>query len=380
MDASGSYTTQGSKLNFSWKQIDGPLVKIDANGPVLHFKAPRRSLHQAAWVALCRALLRHPDFMFTRPPSVDLTKNKDEKKRLQLVKLALDLVGRPPSAQEFADLAKGMTWPQVVDRYLASQEFKDFYFHRIRLYLESQGTESQDEPARLWCYIAFNDLPMQQILTADYTVDAAFQKQPRPSYHGRTGVLTMKGFIEGKPGLPHYNYAAQVAMLFLGYIFEVPPEVVEQRQGSTAASTVDPSSICYSCHKVLTPLAMQRNRWMDDGCFRTHDEYGLPIGASDEHLVEGYPFAGEGLEAFATQAVRKERFIRTIIDTHATFFFGRQLRWRDDERRLYLRTWNTLQKNHFTLRSLIRALLVSPEYLDGKAPQPAKQITAITQP
>ncbi len=366
MDASSSYTVQGSKLKFTWKQVEGPKVKLTRNGPVLKFTAPRRSLQQAAWVALCRALMRHPDFLFTRPPALETTQNVAEKKRLQLVKLALDLTGRPPTQSELVKLTSGATWEQMVDGYLNSQEFKDFYFHRIRLYLESHGTEVQDEPARLWCYIAFNDLPFQQILTADYTVDTGFKKQSRPAYYGHTGVLTTQGFIEGKPGLPHYNYAAQVAMLFLGYVFEVPPEVVEQREGSTAASTVDPNGICYSCHKVLTPLAMQRNFWTDEGRFRIHDEYGLPIEASDGKLVEGYPFAGEGLEAFATQAVKKERFIRTIIDTHCTFYLGRQMRWKEDERALYKKIWDQLQKDHYTIRSLIRTLLISPEYLEGR--------------
>ena len=370
IDASGSFTVQGSSLRFQWKQLDGPPVKMDATGPILHFTAPRRDVQQAAWVALCRALLRHPDFVFTRPPSMATAANPEEKRRLQLVKIALDLTGRPPTTAEAAELDHGTPLETMVDRYLASQEFKDFYFHRIRLYLESQGTESQDEPARLWCYVAFNDLPMQQILTADYTVDPLFQKQSRPAYHGHTGVLTMKGFIEGKPGLPHFNYAAQVAMLFLGYVFEVPPEVVEQREGSTAASTVDPSGICYSCHKVLTPIAIQRSFWTDEGNFRTHDEFGLPIDASDRKLVDGYPFAGEGLEAFATQAVKKERFIRTIMDTHVTFFFGRQMRWREDERDLYHRVWEKLRQEHYTIRSLIRALLTSPEYLEGRQSRP----------
>ena len=379
IDASGSFTVQGSKLAYHWKQIDGPAVIISGDGPVLHFTAPRRNLQQAAWVALARGLIRHPDFVFTRPPSMEFARNPEEKRRLQLVKLALDLTGRPPTSEEVADLEKGASLEQMLDRYLQSPEFEHFYFHRIRLYLESHGTESQDEPARLWCYVAFNDQPIHQILTADFTVDANFLKQRRPAYHGRTGVLTTKGFIEGKPGLPHFNYAAQVAMLFLGYVFEVPPEVVEQRAGSTAASTVDPSGICYSCHKVLTPIAMQRSFWTDEGIFRTHDEFGLPIDASDAKLVNGYPFAGEGLQAFATQAVKKERFIRTMVDTHVTFFFGRQMRWREDERALYRRVWEQMRENHYSVRSLIRALLTSPEYLEGRPAQAAQTTASIDE-
>jgi hypothetical protein len=274
-------------------------------------------------------------------------------------------------------LAEGKTLAQFSDGYLASEEFKDFYFHRIRLYLESQGTELQDEPARLWCYIAFHDRPFQEILTADYTVDAQWQKQTRPAWCGHTGVLTTRGFIEGKPGLPHFNYAAQVAELFLGYVFEVPPEVVAQREGITAASTTDPGSVCYSCHKVLTPLAFQRTRWDDLGRYRYHDEYGLPIDDSDQHLVASYPFAGNGLEAFALQAVKKERFVRTIINTHITFYFGREMRWMEDERVLYRRLWDEVHQDHFAIRGLIKAIVTSPEYLGeepGSAPPPPNRV------
>ncbi|MBU6399730.1 MAG: hypothetical protein KGS61_05380 [Verrucomicrobia bacterium] len=370
LDASSTFTIQGGDLRFTWEQLDGPALPVkDWHAPVLRFVAPRLEPEPVAWVALCQALMRHPDFLFTRPPSIETVQAAREKRQLQLVKLALDLVGRPPSAWELNRLADGASLSNLADYYLQTREFKDFYFHRIRLYVESHGTETQDEPARLWCYVAFHDRPFQEILTADYTVDPQWHPQPRPAYCGHTGVLTTRGFIEGKPGLPHFNYAAQVAELFLGYVFEVPPEVVQQRANSTAASTTDPNSICYSCHKVLTPLAFQRTRWDDDGHYRVRDEYGLPIDDTDNHLVPSYPFAGEGLQAFATQAVRKERFIRAMINTHFTFYFGRGIRYETDERGLYKHLWDAVHTNHFTIRALIRALVTSPEYLQGR-PQP----------
>lgn len=368
LDASGSYTVQGSPLVFAWRQTGGTRVKLtDSAAPVLEFIAPRRRVEQAAWTSLCAALIRHPDFLFTRPTSLFHTSDTAVKRRLQLVKLALDLVGRPPTRQEVQALTDGRTLAEMTDRYLASDEFRDFYFHRIRLYLESQGTEAQDEPARLWCYVAFNGRPFQEILTADYTVDVQLQKVERPAYHGRTGVLTTAGFIQGKPGLPHYNYAAQVSMLFLGFVYEVPPEIVELREGVTALGTTDPNSVCYSCHKILTPLAFQRSNWTDEGEFRIKNEHGLPIDASDHGVSEDYPFPGEGLEAFATQAVRKERFIRTMINTHVNFYFGRPLRYREDERDLYRRLWNQTKATDYKIIELVRAIVTSPEYLEGRS-------------
>ena len=365
IDASTSYTAQRDPLHYHWQQLSGPPVDVDPHASQLRIRLPRWQAEDLAWQALARGLMRHPDFLFTRPPSVVTEQDAEAKRQLQLVKLAQDLLGRPPLAEERAALASGTSLLELTDRYLESQDFEEFYYHRIRLYLESQGTVVHDEPARLWCHIAFNDRPFQEILTADYTVDEQWQREERPAHHGKTGVLTTAGFIQGKPGLPHYNYAAQVSMLFLGYVYEVPAEIVEQREGVTAEGTTDPQSTCYSCHKILTPLAHQRNHWLDDGTFRPKTKKGKAINASDHGLVDEYPFKGDGLEAFATQAVKKERFVRTIIDTHFNFYFGRQMRYREDERTLYRRVWDAVHTDGFKIRTLIRTLVTSPEYLEG---------------
>jgi hypothetical protein len=368
----GSYNVQHSPLRSTWRQIGGPRVALkDAHAAQLAFAAPALTPHQAAWEGLCRALMQHPDFLFTRPRSMTLVKDAKERRRLQLVKVAQDLVGRTPTDAELRRLEGGAPIGALVDEYLKGQEFRDFYFRRVRLYLESHGSEVEDEPARLWSYIAFNDRPFKELLTADYSVDTQFRRQQRAGYHGKTGLLTMKGFIQGKPGLPHFNYAAQVAEKFLGYVFVVPPEVVAQREGITAISTTNASTVCYTCHKVLTPLAYQRERWTDDGDFREHDDTGLRIDDSDRDLVPSYPFPGTGMEAFALQAQNKERFIRTIIQTHFVWYFGREMRFDQDERGLYRRLWDTTQKSHFALRPLIRAIVTSPEYLEGPPPASA---------
>jgi hypothetical protein len=203
-------------------------------------------------------------------------------------------------------------------------------------------------------------------------VDMEWKKASRPAYHGKTGVLTMKGFIQGKPGLPHFNYPAQVLEKFMGYVFEVPDSVLQVRDGITAAATTDPNSVCYTCHKVLTPLAYQRQHWNDDGLYRVHDELGLRVDDSDQGLVASYPYKGNGMEAFALQAQNKERFIRTILQTHFVWYFGRELRYDAEERTLYRRLWYVAAKNNYAIRPLIRAIVLSPEYLNGPLPTPAK--------
>ncbi len=370
LDASASYNLQRSDLRYTWTQTGGPRVDLpDPHAPTLTFVAPTMTARQAAWEGLCRALLRHPDFLFTRPPSAATLRDGIARRRLLLVKIAQDLVGRTPSDVELELLEEGTPLDTFVDQYLDSQEFRDFYFRRIRLVLESHGSDLDDEPTRLWCHVVFNDRPFKEILTADYTVDRNLQRQPRPAVHGKTGLLTMKGFIDGKPGLPHFNYAAVVCEKFLGYVFEVPASIVAQREGATAASTTHPDSTCYSCHKILTPLAFQRMKWTDDGKFKDKDEKGAPIDATDRNLVASYPFKGEGMEAFALGAQNKERFIRTMIQTHFIFFFGREMRYEDAERGLYHRLWDNAAANNYSIRALLRELLASPEYLEDPCPR-----------
>jgi hypothetical protein len=380
LDASSTFNLQRSPLKFQWTQIGGPRVVLtNPTAPVLEFTAPEMTAEQAAWEGLCRALMAHPDFLFTRPRSLATVTDPKVRQRLQLVKIAQDLLSRPPTRDEMIALQKGKSLATFVDQWLQSAEFKDFYFHRVRLYLESHGSPEQDEPARLWTYITTNDRPFKEILTADYTVSTDWQKQNRPTYHGKTGVLTMKGFIEGKPGLPHFNYPAQVLEKFLGYVFEVPDSVLQVRDGITAAATTDPTSVCYTCHKVLTPLAYQRLHWDDLGNYRIHDETGLPMDNSDQGLVESYPYKGKGIEAFAEQAQNKERFVRTILQNHFVWYFGRELRYETDERQLYKRLWEVTTKNNYTVRPIIRAIVLSPEYLNGSI-VPKSQPSKPTKP
>lgn len=317
----------------------------------------------SAWAGLCEVLVRHPDSLFTLPPTVDAAQmSPSDKDRMQLSKLTTDLVGRPPSDTEFASLA-GKSTDDRVEYLTGLPEFRDFFFHRVRLRLESLGTPESDEPARLWAYLVTQNAPMQDLLVADYTIGEDFSKQTRPDYHGKTGILTMPGFIRTKPGLPHFNYAARVMTDFMGQLFEVPASIVAQRVNATAASTVAPGSVCISCHGVLTPLATQRSRWGDDGVYRTTTDAGVPIDDSDQNLVPDYPYKGEGMQAFATQAVKKEKFMRQSFQALFLFFVGRQMRYAEDERTVYLAMWKTAFATNGNTKALIKVVANLPTYL-----------------
>jgi hypothetical protein len=311
-----------------------------------------------SWTGVCEALVRHPDFLFTLAPSYEIVTPAD-RAQLMKVKLALDLLGRPPTATE---LANGKNFEQQLDAWLLTPEFRDYYFSRIQLRTESQATAVTDEPARLWTYIAMNGLPYSELLAGDYIVDATWVKQTRPAYHGKTGMLTMKGFISNKPGLPHYNYAARVLTDFMGYVFEVPQEVFDQRGTATAASTVDATSVCFSCHQNLTPLATQRLAWDDNGDYRTVDDQGAAINDTDRGLVPSYAFKGKGMEAFATQAVKKETFKRRVLNSQYRLLMGREMRHAEDERVIYKQLWDTSLSSNENLKSVIKAIALSNRY------------------
>ncbi len=316
---------------------------------------------KSAWTGVCEGLLKHPDFLFTRPPTFDAAPTA-ERAPLLLIKLALDLLDRPPTTAEFAALASGKTINQFIDQWLVSAEFQNAYFRRLRLVLESDGTTEADEPVRLWTYLTMQDRPLRELLTAEYSVDAAFTRMPRGVEHGPSGVLSMPGYLKHKPGLPHYNYAARVLSDFMGYVFEVPPSIVDMRVNATAASTVQPSSVCFNCHQLLTPLAHQRLRWDDDGQYRAKFADGTAIDDSDRGYVAGYPYKGSGLSAFAEQAVRKERFLRRMADSQFELLMGRPIRYDTDERDLYRALWNSANRGEGTFRGLLKTILTSEAY------------------
>jgi hypothetical protein len=124
---------------------------------------------------------------------------------------------------------------------------------------------------------------------------------------------------------------------------------------------------------VLTPLAYQRAHWDDEGNFREHDELGLAIDASDREEVAAYPFKGGGMEAFATQAAGKERFLRTILQTHFIWYFGREMRYEAEERGFYKKLWDVMGASNYKIKPLIRAIVLSPEYLNGSSQTPSAQ-------
>ncbi len=321
------------------------------------------STQKQAWAGVCEALLQHPDFLFTRPPTFDTTTDATVRERMLLMQAALVLMDRTPTNDELGRFDVGeVDRPALIDAWLSSSEHATSYQNRVREILEFDGTPDGEEPTRLWSFVERTDRPLKEILTADYTVNDVGDRIERGAEHGRTGVLTMKGYIVGKPGLPHYNYAARVMTGFMGRVFEVPQAALDARATATATSTVDPTSLCFSCHNVLTPLMHQRQKWTDNGEFREVFDDGRVINDSDNALVEGYPFAGVGMESFSLVAVKKEAFARRMANAHFLMVFGRLLRLEGataNEGLVYRELFDVIAQGNGTLKDVQRHILLS---------------------
>jgi hypothetical protein len=323
-----------------------------------------------AFAGVCEALLHHPDFLFARAGTFDTTDDDNPlRDRLLVNQSALVLLDRVATADELGRYDVGeLSRENLVDEWLQTPTFLDRYRHRVRQILEFDGTPDGDEPSRLWTYLVKEDRPLREVLTADYTVDENLARVERPVEHGQTGVLTMKGYIVGKPGLPHYNYAARVLTGFMGVVFDVPQEALDARATASATSTVDPQSLCFTCHRLLTPLAHQRQRWDDNGVYREVFDDGRVIDDSDQSLVSSYPFRGTGLEAFSLVAVRKEAFARRMANAHFQTVFGRLMRHEQDERTVYRTLFDVIDHGNGTFRDLQRAVLLSSSFVNPPRP------------
>ena len=351
LNGTATHHPMGDSLSYRWHHDAHDLgLRLEgADTPTPRFTVPSLSSTRAGWAGLIEALLQRPEFLMPSDRS-------DAHLRTKLARVAIDLVGRIPTQEEFRAFEESVDLESMIDRYLASDDFKDFFFHRARIVLRSRGTEESEEPARLWTYIATNDLSYRDLLTADYTVDANWQRISRRAEHGPTGILTMPGFLVGKPGLPKFTYPAQVLTFALGLQFEVSDAVEQAREN--VVSTTDPASMCYSCHKLLTPLAYQRERWDVHGHYRTVDDEHNPIDDTDRGVVPDYPFRGAGLSAFSTQVVRKERFVRTFINLHHDMLFHRQLRVYEDQRDEYRELHDFAIRNDLRIRPLLKKMVL----------------------
>ena len=352
LNAAGTYHPAGERLSYRWSHSGhdiGLRIRESATATP-RFVVPPIQSARPGWAGLIEALLQSPEFLMpSDSPQADA--------RTRLARVALDLVGRLPTPEEMRRFERLEQLGPMLDEYLESEDFREFFLHRARIALRSRGTVESDEPARLWTHIATNDLSYRELFTADYTVGPDWTRSPRRSEHGPTGILTMRGYLVGKPGLPKYTYPAQVLTFALGMQFEVSDAVEQARE--KVVSTTDPASMCYSCHKLLTPLAFQRERWDIHGHYRTVDEKHNLIDDSDRGVVPDYPFKGAGLSAFATQVVKKERFVRAFVNRHHDMLFHRQLRVFEDQREEYKELYDFAMATDLKIRPLLKKMILA---------------------
>jgi hypothetical protein len=98
------------------------------------------------------------------------------------------------------------------------------------------------------------------------------------------------------------------------------------------------------------------------------DANGQPIDDSDRNLVPTYPYKGKGMEAFSSQAVKKERFIRQTLNAEFNLVYGRLMRHDQDERVIYKQLWDSVQGSSGDLRASLKLMMMAPSYQGGSTP------------
>ena len=191
-NATASYQAKQRKLQYKWTNDAADLgLQIEgADTATPSFKVPALPTGRTGWAALIEALLQYPEFLMP-------TSSPDASPRQKLIRTSLDLVGRVPTQEEIRRIDQSKRLEPLLDTYLASDDFRNFFFYRARVAMMSQGTDEADEPARLWTYLASHDVSYRDLFTADYSIDSEWRRVARPPEAGHTGILTMKGISAG---------------------------------------------------------------------------------------------------------------------------------------------------------------------------------------
>ena len=252
---------------------------------------------QDGWSGVCEALVRHPDFLLTLPPRGRAAARHREPD-------AAPGEGGAGPGGPAADRrrrsgvhqrrARRSTRWWTVARLGRVPRLR---YYKMRIRTESDGTSGLGRAgAAVDAHPHHRRPAFRELLTGDYGVDASFQKVARGPEHGDDRRADDEGLhpaqaraapLQLRGARPHGLHGLRSS--------RCRPRCSTMRIGATASSTVDPNSICFTCHQLLTPLAYQRSRWSDDGTYQHRPtRTGRPIDDSDHGLVAGVPVQGTG--------------------------------------------------------------------------------------
>ena len=329
-------------------------------------------------------------------------------------RIAMDLMGSRPSQEDYARAATDLE--TIIDRYMTTPQFseqmmwlandiflvrtdrieyfRDSYEYRRREVRYQVAQAVGEEPLRLFEYIVRNDLPLTELVTADYTIAnstlAEFWNIDYPGDYGsdqwlrgryedgreHAGILSQTSFFYRYNNTitnKNRHRANNVTRIFLGddhLLRNVGAElrVADQDEDLLDATLSNPA--CLACHSSMDgigahfngyPIGPSRQGLYARENFANFSKQGIERSQyvlNREPSYYGYP--SKGLKDLGHYIAKDPRFARTMAKDFATFLFHRDLDHED--RDLLTRLVDQLQSTHYSPKQLIKTLVLSDEY------------------
>ena len=331
-----------------------------------------------------------------------------------VTRLSMDLRGSRPSAEDLGSDPSQVD--SLLDRYMQSGEFsqmmmwlandvfltrtdfveyfQDSYEYDTRRIRYQVAKAVGEEPLRLFEYIVRNDLPLTELVTADYTVAnstlAFFWNIDYPGDYyssewlrgryldGRShaGVLSQTSMFYRYPTTfsnKQRHRANEICRMFLGDDHLLRNVAVELRQRDPDQNLVEATlynPACVSCHSSLDGIVAffngyaigpSRHSTYARENFAYYSQQGVEramLTVGREPAYYGYP--GETMKDLGHYIADDPRFARTMTEHFYRFFLHRELDYRD--RDLITSLAGVLTSNNYSPKALIKAILQSDEY------------------
>lgn len=333
--------------------------------------------------------------------------------REQLIRLSMDLRGLHPTEAELVAIeADPSLYPQLVDRYLQSQDFLDRMMEIFNhTFLTRTGDTYYDpsdaglgmldetalarsvgdEPLRLVRYIVENDLPYSEVVLAPYTLTdeqlAVFWDIDYPDgsagwitsqyKDGRpmAGVLSMTGFWKRYPsagGNANRHRANAISRVLLCDDFLTRPIVINRT--AIDLLMMDPENAirntpaCQACHSSLDPLAANLfGFWYDPREQETLEEQRV---YRPENELEWKNYAGRSPAWFGTPTASLHELGASIATDPRFVDCAVKTVWEGlTQRKATDADWAEIQGHRATfeladqnIRSLVREIVLSDAY------------------
>lgn len=268
-----------------------------------------------------------------------------------------------------------------------------------QFYTPEAAADLREEPVLLFQYILDQDRSLLELLNANYTFltprlvkfyqlegripplsGSGFQRVEWPD-NRRAGVLGMASVLamtsHYKQSSPVLRGAWVLDTLFGTPVPPPPPDVPALATGDENVQHLTmrqmlvkhrASPACSACHKLMDPIGfgLENFDWM--GRWHTIDVDGKPVDASGT-LPSGEKFNGP-VELRQLLLRRKDEFLRHLTAKVLGYALGRSLQ--DGDQCTVQRIVNTVEKDNFRARTLIREVVLSIPFRDsqgGLAPQ-----------